>query len=265
MAFDKLMVVIDPSVEAQPGFDRALELARLMGARLHLYACADDATLAQSRERALTRLEALLQHLAGRAEAEGVAASTELECGDDWRRQLVRAAARCSAEMVVKSSFDHSDLQRKLRDTSDWMLLRNAPCPVLLVKSYRAWTQKCIVGAINVNSRDGAHTRLNNQIISLSSRFAQTIGSEAHFVNAYHGANHLPPIEVIALRCGVPVDHIQLTEAIAHEAITYRAEELDAGLIIIGTVGRNGIAGKVLGNTAEKLIDHTHIDVLIVN
>ena len=43
------------------------------------------------------------------------------------------------------------------------------------------------------------------------------------------------------------------------------ADELEADLIIIGTVGRSGIKGTVIGNTSEKLLDHTQSDLLVLN
>jgi nucleotide-binding universal stress UspA family protein len=41
-------------------------------------------------------------------------------------------------------------------------------------------------------------------------------------------------------------------------------QQLNADLIVIGTVGRNGIEGLLLGNTAEKVLDHCDCSVLTV-
>ena len=42
------------------------------------------------------------------------------------------------------------------------------------------------------------------------------------------------------------------------------ASELDAELVIIGTVGRVGISAALIGNTAEHVIDELNCDVLAV-
>lgn len=267
MAIDKIMVVIDPTLEQQPGFERALDSARMTKATLHLYVCINESCQSEDADEAQTRARfaELLQQLAERAQQDGLDVSCEVEWSDGWRTQVVRAAARCGADMVVKYSFDHSDLQREMRDTSDWTLLRNSPCPVLLIKNYASWEHRRILAAVNINSRDGAHTKLNNQIVSFAQRFADSYGSQAHFVNAYADRNHVPCERELAQRCGVSVEQIHVREGHPAEVISQTGEELGTDLIIIGTVGRSGIKGKVVGNTSERLLDHTHADVLVLN
>jgi len=41
-------------------------------------------------------------------------------------------------------------------------------------------------------------------------------------------------------------------------------QQLNADLIVMGTVGRNGIEGLLLGNTAEKVLDHCDCSILTV-
>jgi universal stress protein E len=43
------------------------------------------------------------------------------------------------------------------------------------------------------------------------------------------------------------------------------AAELEVDLIIVGTVARDGIKGRVVGNTCERLLDQTHSDLLVLN
>ena len=42
------------------------------------------------------------------------------------------------------------------------------------------------------------------------------------------------------------------------------AEEVNADLLVIGHSGRSGIWGRVLGTTADKIVDHAHCSVLVV-
>ena len=43
------------------------------------------------------------------------------------------------------------------------------------------------------------------------------------------------------------------------------AGQLDVDLIIVGTVKRDGIKGRVVGNTCERLLDQTQSDLLVLN
>lgn len=261
MSSDPFLVVIDPHLEAQPALTGAIEAARVMGADLHLYACLEAAATPEE----LAAMGVALEGMAARATAAGLTATTELERDADWQVQVVRAAARCGATLIVKYSFDHSELQRMLRETSDWTLLRTASCPVLLVKGKRPWAHQRVLGAINVNSRDGAHTRLNNLVISVTRRIANVPGAQAHFIHACEAGQPEPDVAAVARRCGVPESQLHISHGLAHEVIANAAEALAVDIVVIGTVGRSGLVGKWIGNTAERVLDHTHVDLLVVN
>lgn len=263
MPLNKIMVVVDPTAEQQPAFERALESARLTGSKLHLYACLDGESGCTSAEEAGAKLQPLLDDLAARAGDAEV--TTETELADEWRVAAVSAAARCGASMVFKNSFDHSSVQRELRSTSDWALLRMAPCPVLLVKNFHDWKHRRVLAAINPASPDAAHIKLNHQIIGTARGFAEAYGSDAHFVTAFSDLNNPPAAEEIAESCGTPVEHVHLVHGKAADAIRDTAQELDVDLIIVGTVQRDGIKGRVVGNTSERLLDQTHSDLLVLN
>ncbi|TDG14737.1 hypothetical protein E2F43_00400 [Seongchinamella unica] len=265
MVLNKIFVIIDPTVEAQPAFERALQSARMTGTRLHLYACVSDmgaGDVVATEVKAIgKRLDLFLQ----RCQDAGVEAVPEVECGGDWSQSAVRAAARCSASMIFKNSFEHSDVQRELRPTSDFTLLRFSPCPVLLVKNIRDWQHRRVLAAINSESTDAAHIKLNHLIISFTQNLTEAYGSDAHFVTAYHDSNHPPDPEQLAGTCGAPPEHVHVVKGAPAPVISELADSIKADLIIIGTVGRDGIKGRVVGNTAEKVLDHTGADVLVIN
>ncbi len=50
----------------------------------------------------------------------------------------------------------------------------------------------------------------------------------------------------------------------ASKAITSFSEAVEADLIVIGTVGRTGIPGLIIGNTAENVLQTTSASVLAV-
>ncbi len=265
MVLNKIMVVVDPTKDRQPAFERALESARMTGARLHLYLCVDEESGYALEEDARGALQPGLDELAVRAGTADVETTTELEWANDWRRRAVSAAARCSASMVFKGSFDHSSVQREMRQTADWTLLRTSPCPVLLVKDFHDWKHRRVLAAIKPEATDEAHIRLNHQIISTARSFASAYGSDAHFVGAFYDLNHPPAAEELARACGAPVEQIHLGHGKAADVIRDAAEALDVDLIILGTVGRDGIKGQVVGNTSERLLDQTHSDLLVLN
>lgn len=265
MELKKIFVVIDPTTEAQPALERAIDSAHDTGARLHLYACATEDSGYSNLDEARKKLQPTLESLVKHAQGRGSEASFELEWGQDWARQAATAAARDNASMIFKNSVDHSSVQRELRTTSDWTLLRHAPCPVLMVKNFTDWRHRRILAAINPASTEKVHISLNQQITALAGQFADSHGSEAHFITAYHDLNHAPDGEQIALDCGVTADRVHLAKGKAADVISETAIKLEVDLIIVGTVARDGIKGRVVGNTCERLLDQTHSDLLVLN
>jgi len=265
MELHKIFVIIDPTSDTQPAFERALDSARDTGARLHLYACATEESGCSDLDEAREKVQPGLESLVDRAQREGVEATMELEWAQDWAQQAVAAAARDDASMIFKNSADHSSVQRELRTTSDWTLLRHSPCPVLMVKNFTDWRRRRVLAAINPASTEQAHIGLNQQITAIARQFADSHGSEAHFVTAYQDLNHAPDGDKIARECDVPPDRVHLGKGEAADVIRDMAVKLKVDLIIVGTVARDGIKGRVVGNTCERLLDQTHSDVLVLS
>ena len=264
----RIMALVDPTLTRQVAVERAVQLAPATEADVHIYTCSqlpEYAASDESARQAVSLLEEQAVALLASARENGITATSEAEASKDWRTAAVSAAARCSANMLVKYCFDHSELQRQLRITSDWELLRNSPCPVLLARDHTRWQHRRLLAAVNINVGDGAHVWLNNQIISVSRGLAEATGSELHFVNGYKSNYERPSAQELALRSGVPLEQVHVEAGAAADVIPELVEALGVDMVIMGTVGRSGIRGKLFGNTSEKLLDNIHADMLVVN
>lgn len=261
----KIMVIIDPSMDEQPAFDRGLEFCHMTGARLHVYVCLtwdrDDATRASD-----TRLiQETLDDCLVRCRAEGVEARGELQWSDDWRRQAATAAARSFASIIFKSYSPSRDEPPTIRGNYDWTLLRLAPCPVLLIKNRRHWKHQRVLAAVYPNAPDEAHQKLNHQIISFAQRFTDANGLEAHVVTVYDDRDNALTSKQLADICGIAEEFAHVGMGQPADVIRDMAVDIDADLILVGTVGRDGLQGPIVGNTSERLVDHAASDVLILN
>ena len=265
MQNNKILVVIDPTIDQQPAFERGLETARETGSILHLYACVHEGAGYANPEEAQEKLQPILDELVERTRKEGCEITSELEWDPDWARQVGVAAARCNASTIFKNSYDHSAVERQVQATADWTLLRVAPCPVLMVKNFSKWKRRRVLAAINPAAPGAAHRKLDQQITRAALRLADSYCSKAHFVVSFHNPNHKPDSDQIARECNVPQEQVHIRQGKAAEVIRDVGKELEVDLIIIGTVQRDGIKGRVIGNTSERLLDLTHSDVLILN
>ena len=143
----KIFVVLDPTTMNQPSLVMAETIAvdeLAAGAdnvALHLYACLGEDQLRRpaniDEETALaeehSRIQSWVERLATHSRSLGLTVDTEVEIKPNWREAIVDALSRQSSMLAVKNMTDQPRLRRWLRETSDWRLLRDAPCPLLLV------------------------------------------------------------------------------------------------------------------------------------
>lgn len=66
-----------------------------------------------------------------------------------------------------------------------------------------------------------------------------------------------------AVAAGLPC-HTRWVEGSASLEIVRRAREVGADLIVVGTLGRRGLAHTMLGSVAERVVRHASCPVLIV-
>lgn len=265
MALDKFMVILDPTCEQQPAFERALASCHMTGARLHVYACLGTGQCEQTSPAAVNRFQSLFNGCVQRARQEGIEATGELEWASDWRRAAVEAAARVSTSMIFKHHAPHTNVEREIRTTYDWTLLRLAPCPVLMIKNRRDWQNRRVLAAVCPDAASEAHQKLNNQIISFAQRFSDAYGSEAHVISAFEDQRHQPRADALAESYGIAEEFVHVVKGRPADVIRETAEDIGADLILMGTVGRSGIHGTIVGNTSERLLDHTTADLLVLN
>ncbi len=298
MSKDSYFVVIDPTTEEQPALERAIQSAKMTDSKLHLFQCID-----QSFEKICGSAEDLdqagvekiflerLDQLALKAKNESIEVSCQQVWDKNWRDAIISATKKSGCLMVFKPSFSHTRAQRS-ENTSDWTLLRNCSLPVMLIHNNTKWEKRIVLAAINLAAEDKAHQKLNKNVISIANNLARSFESDVHFVNAisvpdqktsssedddlmipscWSGMTNksVPKTALtsafVAKECDADEDHVHLCVGSSVDAILCEAKRLDADLIVIGTVARTGIKGRIIGNTAEKLLDDAQCDILTIN
>jgi len=187
--------------------------------------------------------------------------------------------------LVVKCAGEHSALKNVFLPT-DWHLLRETKVPVLLVKNGSWPKANNVLAAVNIDS-DSAHQALNHDIIDATLQVAKLSGGEPHVLNVFPwplvdlaqlqhiimGEDHFKIIKNAHQKAltqyvdGKPikVDNIHVAEGVSpEETIPEIIRSTGAGLIVIGTVGRHGLKGMTIGNTAEKILDQVNCEVLAI-
>ena len=71
-------------------------------------------------------------------------------------------------------------------------------------------------------------------------------------------------MKALRQKYGIDEKFTHVEKGLPEEVIPDLAEHLDAGVVVLGTVGRTGLSAAFLGNTAEQVIDHLRCDLLAI-
>jgi len=267
---DRIFVVIDPTTDHQSALQSAAVIAdRNKGSRLHAYCAIYNGADTKDPE-ALKRVETArhqvwLEDLVGPVRESGLQVDCEVEWARDWRGALGPAARRANADLVVKAASQHSATGRRFLKTSDWSLLRNAPCPVYLVKKERIDTGAKVLVAVDITRDEEVHRKLNEAVLEYGRAIVESIAdAELHAVNAYSGSSHFVHPPDLAKATSLPRAAAHTVDGAPERVIPDCAEQIGASVVIVGTTGRAGLSGAILGNTAERILDAVQTNILTV-
>jgi universal stress protein E len=266
---ENFLVVYDPTRKEQLALERAGGIASERGANIHLFACIHgelDPALNKSSEIArliAEQTEELYAAASGLIE-QGVSVTAEVEWEKDWYQSVVRVSQRVQPRAVFKFSFSHSTAERVMGKTSDWTLIRECDCPVMLVKAGDRKDVRRILAAVDLAAPKVSYQKLNQAIIELGKEVSDNRDAEVHYVNAVRDLKMTPDSDELLNSTGVPRENIHVRIGDPEKVIVQQAKALDVSLVVVGHSSRTGFAAAVAGNTAEKILDQLECDVLSI-
>lgn len=293
--YQDVLVVLDPSTEQQKALARAIELAEHTACKLTAFLSIYDfsyemTTMLSGEEResmrqaVITDREIWIQELLQQARNKGIACSVKVVWHNRPFEAVVQTVTEHGYDLVIKGTHDHDVLKSMIFTPTDWHILRKCPCPVLLVKEHAWPEQGNILAAVNAGSEKAHHKALNQLIIRQAKAMAAMLNAKVHLVNAYPGTpihvaieipefnpveyndsmrhHHIDAANALAGQFEITSDAVHVLEGMPEDVIPRIARELDAEMVLIGTIGRTGLSAAIIGNTAEHVIDRLDCDVL---
>jgi nucleotide-binding universal stress UspA family protein len=255
--FSKIFVVIDPTRFVQTAYLRAESIAQRNGARLVVYCCIADGAGGNLNESTTERVDVARKAIERLVSTSGLDdVEVVVEWNDDWRRALVDAAVHSKCDLIVKQASRHSLVGRVFSATADWMLLRAAIQPVLLVSERRIQEKRRVLAALKLKPDDAGQEALNQKIVDLSHYLSNAVGFEMHAATVFKGEEVYFDRQRFADFCGLARNRVHAVGGSPHVAIAKAAEDVGADTIVIGNPENS--------ETAQRLIDHAVADMLIL-
>ena len=269
-AIRNILVVMTPNQPEGLALKRAKLIAGVTHSRLHLLVCDKRGEYGQ-----------YLADIAQELKEDGYDVTTQQAWNETFHETIINAQQAENCGLVIKQHFPENPLKRALLTPDDWKLLRYCPCPVLIAKTNRPWTEGSILAAVDVGNSSGEHRRLHASLISNAFEVASIAKATLHVFTAHPSPMLSASDPTFQLRetiearyrqqCASFVKEFELDEGQMHikegpadVLIPEMAKQLDAVVTVIGTVARTGLSGALIGNTAEVVLDAVETDVLVL-
>lgn len=292
-----ILVVLDSDHPEQPAFDRALALANalksditILGSSYEAY-CDDNSSLeietkSKIKESLMNNCQMWLDSYTAEAESLGIEISTEVHWQKNLHDAVMASMNTGNFDLVIKGTKPHHNIIDRIFTHSDWNLLRHCPAPVLLVKSQKPWANNRILASIDATSQSAGHRLINENILDFSEYLTNQFSTDLHIVNSYPMValafamvpevtapsdvqdyitkQHKLECSKYARKYNVDENNVHIKEGDPDDVVVAIAKELEVDVVVVGTVGREGLSGVLLGNTAERIVDRVECDVLVI-
>jgi nucleotide-binding universal stress UspA family protein len=296
--FKNIVFLADRDKGLSASLDRAVDIAKTNGARLTVMDVTAEIGLAdyiqrtysvdlnaQLKERRLQFLERLTQPYTDR----GVPVYTTVATGIPFI-EIIRAVQRNQHDLVMKVAEHDSGLVSSLFGSTDMHLMRKCPCPVWIDRAGDEPAYQRILAA--VDPFDDESGNLQRLILDLATSLSEHEHATLDVMHAWempgesmlaNGRARIPRTELDLLLEATETSHREALDALLSayglsagssnvhllkgrpaQIISAYAREQEHDLIVMGTLGRAGIAGLFIGNTAEDVLREAQTAVLTV-
>ena len=296
--FKNILFLADRDEGLSASLNRAVNLASTNSARLTVMDVTAEIAVADYIKRAYSvdlnaqlgeqRMQ-FLELLTRRYTDRGVPVYTRVATGIPFI-EVVRAVQRNAHDLVIKVAEHDSGLATSLFGSTDMHLLRKCPCPVWIDRAENEPAYHRILAT--VDPFDDESGNLQRLILDLATSLAEREHATLDVMHAWempgesmlaNGRARIPSAELDLLLEATETSHREALDALLSpyglstessnvhlfkgrpaQIISAFAREQEHNLIVMGTLGRAGIAGLFIGNTAEDVLREAQTAVLTV-
>jgi nucleotide-binding universal stress UspA family protein len=89
-------------------------------------------------------------------------------------------------------------------------------------------------------------------------------GSVAAELQAMDAGRAQAALDALLMNIHIPSEHRHILPGPPADAIVRQATELNASIVVMGSIARSGVSGLFIGNTAEKILTRLPCDLLLL-
>lgn len=285
--FTNILVVFNDEIGAEDALEQAVSLARDNTARLTVTVVLREGT---SSPQLVDETEKRLQRLSLGVQNAGVPDVRTLVLTGIPFLEIIRQVIRAEHDLVFACAESGSVIKQIFFGSTATHLVRKCPCPVWIVKPGQPVPYKKILVAVDPHSPD-SDDQINTLIMDLATSLASHDHAVLHIMHAWdidgkdldslrseitieqrdailkrHHDKHHAAVNSLLSRYPTPEfdHHVHLPRGRPEQAISRLVRQERIDLIVMGSVGRVGIPGYFIGNTAESVLGSERCSILTV-
>lgn len=292
--FRNILVDIDALATSRHALDVAFAVAKRFHSRVRVVDCVADVPL-RARSFVTTPVEhELIDDRRARLERavywrrHAIPVETAVLRGEPVDT-LVREVLRSGPDLVIREHGRELADATQVSDSASVRLLRSCPCPVWLVEAEAITPRPHVVAAVDTRTDNPIEHALNREIVDMAQKLREVRGGDLIVAHTWqvHGEQPLQPrmaphvyadmllrtertayertaALLVSLEDHVQDARVQIVQGEPQAVLPALVEELHAGVLVMGSRGRRGIAGLLMGNTAEHVARHWPGSIVVV-
>ncbi len=283
--------------------ERAAWLARQTGSELKLlmseshagpllnsFIIIDEAAALAEELRAMDKQG--LEELRDKVRGDDLKVTTQYDQDTSMAESILNAAHELDPQYVVKGTHYHRPSERASMSDLDWQLIRKLSQPLWFVKPHAMSATPTVIAAVDPTHANDKPATLDQGIIDQARRFTTTDGSRLLLLHTYqrlteigHRAmwtmkpvklpideldekmrsEHRALLDNLASANGIAPDDVHQLPGRPNEILPTFSRTHSADLVIMGALSRSPMKRRMVGDTAQRTLDHIECDVLIIH
>jgi len=297
-SINRLMLVVDPDTDSDFIIQRAKLIAEKYNSNVLLFMSKPNAlnpdsvsskslgSLFFKKQQQLfaEQYEKMLQVLRGEFSAMKIRATAEFSSAKNSSDAILKKILEYKPDITLKSIQKPSALKNILITNTDWYLIQNSPCPLLLVKSQQWHHDGSIIAAVDPLHVKAQQNQLDHLLLDTAASLAKNLQLTPRAFHSYLPdmgtmfpkvldagdyikevkRNHQVKVEQLSQTHGIGPENVTLVKGELIKSLLQCIKKERGNILVLGALSRNFVERAIVGSTAEKILYDTPCDVLIM-
>lgn len=289
-----ILVIADLGEDEQPAFFKALEFTRKPRGSIHVaivcYESLDhirahgtpyDPDNVNIKRRILQYKEKWWQDFIHQHQTDSAITHEVV-----WEKYLHKwITSHCEAhpyDLIIKTGHRS---ETAFHMPSDWHLFRESREPLYVIGEEHFKPKPVVLACLDVLTKNQPKLALNWKILANAHWLAEQTQATLHACYVIKISTLIRDLDFIDMpkyihktedlvrqqapplldKYGISLEKFHILQGTPWGALTNMAYKLKAQCVVLGSMAHTGISGRLIGNTAEKVIHYTKTDLLVVN